>query len=115
VLTALVVSVLLCGCGGNSGPSTGVLKGTVSPCTRLATYKTAHAWEIKVTLRRGSTVIATRTVLDTQAAGAPVINQIFAFTEPAGSYTVLESAANEQPVVIKAGTTSTVQLSVACQ
>jgi hypothetical protein len=114
MLMGLSVSILLCACSSNSGASTGVLKGTASPCTGPATYQTSHAWAIKVTLRRGSTVISTKTVVDTQAADEPVLHQIFTFTEPAGSYSVSESTPKEQSVVIKAGTTSTVELPDAC-
>jgi len=114
VLTALGIAVLLCACTSSSGSSTGVLKGTASPCGP-SSYQTSHAWAIKVVLRRGPTVVATKTVLDTQAAGQPIIHQIFTFTEPPGSYTISESPPNGQTAVIKAETTSTVDLSAVCK
>jgi hypothetical protein len=115
MLVAIAASVLFCACSGNSGTSEGILKGTALPCIRPVTYETPHAWDIKVILRRGSTVISTRTVLDTQAAGQPVIQQLFTFTEPAGSYTISGPTPNGEPVVIKAATTSTVELTDACK
>jgi hypothetical protein len=115
MLMAIAFSVLFCACSSGAGSSTGVLKGTASPCIRPATYNTSHAWTIKVILRRGSTVVTTKTVLDTQAAGNPVIHQIFTFNEPPGSYSVSGPSAAEQTVVIKAGTTSTVALSGVCK
>ena len=113
VLTALAVGALFCACSDSSG--TGVLKGTASPCVGVATFRTSHAWKIKVVLRRGSTVVSTRTVLDTEAAGDPVIHQIFSFTEPPGSYSISGPTPEEQPVVIKPGTTSTVALADNCK
>ena len=83
MLAALAVGVLFCACSSNS-VTTGVLKGTATPCIGLATYSSSHAWKITVTLRRGSTVVSTRRVFDTQAAGDPVTDQIFSFTEPGG-------------------------------
>lgn len=112
MLVALAVGVLFCAC--SSGPATGVLKGTASPCIRLSTYKSSHAWEIKVILRQGSTVIATRRVFDTQAAGDPVTDQIFSFSEPAGTYSISGPTPKQQPVVITAGATSTVALAANC-
>ncbi len=115
VLAALTLSVLCCACSSSAGAPTGVLKGIASPCTTPATFKTAHAWTIKVILRRGTKVISTRTVLDTQAVDAPVIHGIFNFTEPPGSYTVSGPTPDGQTVVIKAGATSTVDLSDVCK
>jgi hypothetical protein len=115
VLVAMAASVLFCACSSNSGSSEGTLKGTALPCIRPVTYETPHAWDITVILRRGSTVISTRKVLDTQGTGQPVIQQLFTFTEPAGSYTVSGATPNERPVVIKAGTTSSVELTDACK
>jgi hypothetical protein len=115
MLVTLAVGVLICACSGNSGTSAGVLKGTASPCIRPSTYNTSHAWTIKVILRRGSTVISTKTVLDTQAAGQPVTTQIFTFTEPPGTYSISGPTPKEQPVTIKADTTSTVELAGACK
>jgi hypothetical protein len=114
VTAALTVGGLCCACSSSAGASTGVLKGIASPCTKPATFKTAHAWTIKVVLRRGTTVVSTKTVLDTQAADAPVIHGIFTFTEPPGSYSISGPTPNGQTVVIKAGATSTVDLSSAC-
>jgi hypothetical protein len=111
----MAASVLFCACSSNSGSSEGTLKGTALPCIRPVTYETPHAWDITVILRRGSTVISTRKVLDTQGTGQPVIQQLFTFTEPAGSYTVSGATPNERPVVIKAGTTSSVELTDACK
>jgi hypothetical protein len=112
ILTALAVSALFCAC---SSSGTGVLKGTASPCTRPTTYTSSHAWEITVTLHQGSAVISTRRVLDTQATGDPVTDQIFSFTEPAGTYSISGPTPKEQPVVITAGTTSTVELTAGCK
>jgi hypothetical protein len=92
-----------------------VLKGTATPCIGLTTYASSHAWEITVTLRRGSSVISTRRVLDTQAAGDPVTDQIFSFTEPAGTYSISGPTPKQQPVVITSGTTSTVALKAHCK
>jgi hypothetical protein len=113
ILTALGVGVLLCACSSPS--ATGVLKGTATPCVRPSTYTSSHAWEIKVTLRQGPTVISTRRVLDTQATGDPVTDQIFSFTEPAGTYSISGPTPKQQPVVITAGTTSTVALTAGCK
>jgi hypothetical protein len=115
LLVATAASVLFCACSSNSGTSEGVLKGTALPCIGPVTYETPHAWDITVTLRRGSAVISTRRVLDTQAAGQPVIQQLFTFTEPAGSYTISGATPKGEPVVIKAATTSTVELTDACK
>lgn len=79
-----------------------------------STFKTAHAWTIKVILRRGTTAVSTRTVLDTQAVDVPLIHGIFTFTEPPGSYSISGPTPNGQTVVIKAGATSTVDLSSTC-
>jgi hypothetical protein len=115
VLMAFVVSALACACSSSSSASTGTLKGTAAPCAGAAPSTTSHAWEVQVILRRGPTVIARRTVLDTQAADEPTLDQIFSFTEPPGSYSVSGSTPKEQPVVIKAGITSTVSLPGACR
>jgi hypothetical protein len=115
MLAAIAASVLFCACSSNSGTPEGVLKGTALPCIGPVTYKTPHAWEITVTLRRGSTVISTRRVLDTQAAGQSVIQQLFTFTEPGGSYTISGPTPKWETVVIKAGKTSTVELTDACK
>jgi hypothetical protein len=114
LLLTLAIGLLICACSSNSGTSAGVLKGTATPCIRPSTYNTSHAWTIKVILRRGSTVVATKTVLDTQAAGQPVTTQIFTFTEPPGSYSISGPTPKQQPVTFKAGTTSTVELTDAC-
>jgi hypothetical protein len=114
IVIACSVGILLCACS-SAGSSTGVLKGTASPCAGVGTYRTAHAWEINVTLRHGSTVVSTKKVIDTQAANAPIIHQVFVFTEPPGSYTVSESPPSGKPVVIKAGATSTIALVDSCK
>jgi hypothetical protein len=106
--------VCACGSGSGSGSSTGVLEGTAPPCIAPHSSSSQHAWEVQVVLRRGSTVIAKRMVLDSQNTGDPVIDEVFSFSEPSGSYSVSGATPNQQPVVIKAGTTSTVQLVADC-
>jgi hypothetical protein len=39
---------------------------------------------------------------------------VFSFTEPPGSYSISGPTPKEQPVMIKAGTTSTVELTDPC-
>lgn len=114
LLVTLAAGILICACSSSSGATVGVLKGTASPCIKLSTYNTSHAWAIKVVLRRGATAISTKTVLDTQAAGEPVNTPVFSFTEPPGSYSISGPTPKEQPVMIKAGTTSTVELTDPC-
>jgi hypothetical protein len=110
----LAAGVLVCACGGGSSTVTGVLEGTATPCIRPALDNVSRAWDVEVVLRRGSTVIGKRTVLDSKAAGARVVDQIFSFTEPPGPYRISGATPNEQSVVIKAGTTSAVQLTASC-
>ncbi len=59
-------------------------------------------------------MVAKRTVFDSKAAGERVIDQIFSFTEPAGSYSISGPTPQEEAVHIQAGTTSTVALTAAC-
>jgi len=114
MLVTLAAGALVCACGSSSGAATGVLEGTAPPCAVTNPNGAPHAWEVEVVLRRGSTVVARRTVLDSQDTGNPVIDQIFSFTEPPGSYSVSGATPKQQPVVIKAGTTSTVALIADC-
>ncbi len=114
LLMTLAAGALICACGGGSGASTGVLEGTAPPCIAPHPSSSPHAWTVQVVLRRGSTVIAKRTVLDSQNTGDPVIDEVFSFSEPAGSYSVSGATPEQQPVVIKAGATSTVQLAADC-
>jgi hypothetical protein len=60
-------------------------------------------------------VVARSTVLDTQPVNQPVIDQIFTFTEPAGSYSISGADSGQQTVAIEAGTTSTVQIDDTCK
>jgi hypothetical protein len=115
MLMALAIGALVCACGSASGATTGTLKGTAAPCTGPTPNSKSQAWEVQVILRRGSTVIAKRTVFDTEAADEPVIDAIFSFTEPAGTYSVSGATPQEQTVVIKAGTTSTVDIPAICK
>ncbi|MGD0392595.1 MAG: hypothetical protein ABSC41_08115 [Acidimicrobiales bacterium] len=113
-LMGLAVGVLVCACGGGSSASTGVLKGTATPCIRPALDKVSRAWHVDVVLRRGPTMVAKRTVLDAQPAGDRIVDQIFSFTEPPGSYSISGATPVERTVVIKAGTTSVVELTAVC-
>ncbi|MGA3148644.1 MAG: hypothetical protein ABSF33_14405 [Acidimicrobiales bacterium] len=117
VVAALVLAagVLVCACGGGSSASTGVLKGTATPCIPRSLDNVSRAWEVEVVLRRGPTVIAKKAVLDTKAAGERVIDELFTFTEPPGSYSISGVTPKEQPVAIKAGTTSIVELTGLCR
>lgn len=93
----------------------GVLEGTAPPCTAANLSNAPQAWEVVVVLRRGSTVVARQTVLDSENTGDPQIDGVFKFSEPAGFYSVSGAAPMGQPVVIKAGATSTVQLTADCR
>ena len=110
----LIAGALVCACSSGGG-TTGVLEGTAPPCTAARLSNAPHAWEVVVLLRRGSTVVARRTVLDTENTDDPQIDDVFRFSEPAGTYSVSGAAPTEQPVVIRAGATSTVQLTADCR
>ncbi len=114
VVMGLAIGVLVSACGGGASATTGTVKGTATPCIPPSLNNVSRAWDIEVVLRRGPTVIARRTVLDTKAAGERVIDQIFSFTEPPGSYSLSGVSPSGQPVVIKAGATSGVELTAHC-
>jgi hypothetical protein len=115
LVMAIAMGALACACGGGSSASTGVLKGTATPCIGPAQQVGSHAWKIQVVLRRGSTVIAKQTVFDSKAEGAHVVGQVFSFTEPAGSYSISGPNPEGQTVHIQAGTTSAVELTGSCR
>ena len=115
VVMGLAIGVLFSACGGGSSASTGVLKGTATPCIPPSLNNVSRAWDVEVVLRRGPTVIAKKAVLDTKAAGERVIDELFTFTEPPGSYSISGVTPKEQPVAIKAGTTSIVELTGLCR
>jgi hypothetical protein len=115
-LVALVVlsSAVVLGACGKAAVTTGVVTGTADPCIGMMPSSVVGTWKFEVLMRRGSTVIARRTVTDSKGVDQPFVDQAFSFTEPAGSYTV-SGPARSKPVVIKAGRTVRVVIPDACK
>ena len=93
----------------------GMLIGTAAPCIGIAMPAgSPHQWTVPVGLRRGSAVVARRTVVDTWDPTRKMRDQPFMFTEPAGDYVVASAASGAVHVVIRPGRATAVTLPDDC-